>query len=392
MKKILLLNLMMLCFSCTKNEEKIAFYSLPESIKVEEAFPGTEKELYHTSSDIVIEKVDSICIMQGDILLTPSQMSILDDSECVTRGAITKQIANYWRGCTVGYDFASDFTYQNYVQQALNDISAAADVKFVQRNSGDRIHFFHGNGNYSYIGCTGGAQDISIQKGQASYYLKGIVIHEVCHALGLFHEQSRVDRDKYIDILWDNIEKDKIHNFQTYVARGIPGADIAEFNFLSIMMYGPTSFAKVVDNVPQPTICKKDGSSYSIQRSYLAQSDIAAIHAIYGPPYAKMRTEIEVIREDYFYGDESYEANHHLYVDFYSDENCTKPTVLTSPRYLSVRYWEQNEPQSYMERYSVVVVPAGVSSFFIGTGYTFWHEIQGSLVGSMRSDYFVLNI
>jgi len=80
MKKILLLNLMMLCFSCTKNEEKIAFYSLPESIKVEEAFPGTEKELYHTSSDIVIEKVDSICIMQGDILLTPSQMSILDDS------------------------------------------------------------------------------------------------------------------------------------------------------------------------------------------------------------------------------------------------------------------------------------------------------------------------
>jgi len=33
----------------------------------------------------------------------------------------------------------------------------------------------------------------------------GGIQHELLHVLGLFHEQSRPDRDEYVIVLWDNI-------------------------------------------------------------------------------------------------------------------------------------------------------------------------------------------
>ncbi|OWF49562.1 Zinc metalloproteinase nas-4 [Mizuhopecten yessoensis] len=68
-------------------------------------------------------------------------------------------------------------------------------------------------------------------------------MHELTHAVGFFHEQSRYDRDKYVEVRWENIMDGKDRDFVAE-SRNILNTLNAPYDYGSIMHYGAYTFSK----------------------------------------------------------------------------------------------------------------------------------------------------
>ncbi|XP_066956258.1 blastula protease 10-like [Macrobrachium rosenbergii] len=62
----------------------------------------------------------------------------------------------------------------------------------------------------------------------------GTVFHEVGHAMGFFHEQSRSDRDGYVSIIFENIQASREGNFQ----KNVDNKYSVKYDFISDLHYG----------------------------------------------------------------------------------------------------------------------------------------------------------
>lgn len=106
--------------------------------------------------------------------------------------------------------------------KAIKTINFMTCVRFVPWNGKTKDYLLiwpikYPRGCWSFVGRFGGAQILSLQPpdetGPNCLGTEGRAIHELMHALGVFHEQSRWDRDKFVKIHIDNIipRKDSIY-------------------------------------------------------------------------------------------------------------------------------------------------------------------------------------
>ncbi|XP_019376535.1 PREDICTED: meprin A subunit alpha [Gavialis gangeticus] len=112
------------------------------------------------------------------------------------------------------------------------------------------ILFQQGSGCWSMVGDLQTGQNLSIGLG-CDY--KAIVEHEILHALGFYHEQSRTDRDDYVNIWWNEVISGYEHNFVKYDDQFITDLN-TPYDYESVMHYAPFSFNK---NESFPTITAK---------------------------------------------------------------------------------------------------------------------------------------
>jgi hypothetical protein len=260
--------------SCSKEQEAAApaASAAKQEAKAEEAYPSqTGKVQVGTlgSESIVYQQINGENILEGDIILTADQVN-------PSRGATESAGRNTgkWPSAVVYYTIDAALPSQNRVTDAITHWQTYTAIRFVKRTTqANYVTFRVGSGCSSNIGMIGGRQYVNLAAGCST----GNTIHEIGHVLGLFHEQTRNDRDTYVTILSQNIQSGYENNFTKYGASGYSGTDFGALDFGSIMMYGSFSFS----SNGQPTITKKDGSTFDIQRTALSTGDKAGIDIMY---------------------------------------------------------------------------------------------------------------
>ncbi|XP_063800297.1 embryonic protein UVS.2-like isoform X2 [Pseudophryne corroboree] len=177
----------------------------------------------------------------------------------------------------VPYTISSDFSSADVsvIHAAMQEFSTLTCVLFTPWTSeADFLQIISGTGCWSSVGKIGGSQAVSLGTGCVE---RGTMQHELNHALGFYHEQSRSDRDNYVDITLDNVLPGTEGNFQKFDTNNLG----LEYDYLSLMHYGRYAFSKspqtgLATIVPKPNSSKPIGQRYG-----LSSLDIAKINKLY---------------------------------------------------------------------------------------------------------------
>jgi hypothetical protein len=160
------------------------------------------------------------------------------------------------------------------ITQFNNTFSNIQFVAFTAQT--DYVNFYFDPNNFSgeceaTVGRIGGEQQVG---GSGSCTL-ATILHEMGHVIGLWHEQSRPDRNTYVSVNYDNLIKGSISNFNQIYDNA---QETTLFDYASIMEYPAFAFSRnggpAIESIP-PGIPLSNLTGYSA-------ADIDGIERLYG--------------------------------------------------------------------------------------------------------------
>lgn len=228
---------------------------------------STRLPFSEVEEEVVVEVINGYAIYHGDIIIGK-----IDELE--NRGATTTNPSLIWPNSTIPYVIDPAFNASQFQEltNAINNLAASTNLCLVPRTTESNyvsiIYDMAIGGGWSYIGMIGGGQELHLGTTNST-----VVIHEFCHAAGMFHEQSRPDRDWYVTVNWQNIDPPQMYNFNIC---SNSCNSFGAYDFNSIMHYYSYAFS----NNGYPTIIRNDGSIIGWNVS-LTSGDIASINYLY---------------------------------------------------------------------------------------------------------------
>ncbi|XP_070706192.1 hatching enzyme 1.2-like isoform X1 [Pempheris klunzingeri] len=160
------------------------------------------------------------------------------------------------------------------IERGLESFSSVSCIRFRPYQNGDTewLSIESRDGCYSYVGRQGSGQTVSLSRQGCLYH--GTVQHELLHALGFNHEQTRSDRDNHIRVYWENIIDGMEYNFYKIntLNQGTP------YDYSSVMQYEKYAFSK--NN--RPTMMPIPNSNVSFgQATQMSKNDIDRLNRLY---------------------------------------------------------------------------------------------------------------
>lgn len=223
---------------------------------------------------------DGMAVFEGDILLGPAELVEPVSSKTGSGQRESMGITGSfyrWTAGVVPYEIDPTLPNQYRITDAIAhwNIKLAGTITLRPRN-GEAYYIRYVNTSSSgscssYIGNNHmAAQPITIGNACST----GNVIHETGHAVGLFHEHTREDRNSFVKILTANIDPTLAYNFDQAISTS---DDLGVYDYGSIMHYPANAFSinglNTIETIPA-------GIPIG-QRSGLSAGDIAGVRLMY---------------------------------------------------------------------------------------------------------------